>query len=104
MTTLKKEEAGSTRCSPLVFQQIDAHKWRGRLIRPETLVDIECPSREVQAASFGMTIQEGPGPLCELHKWGADKHAARRTSHSSLEDAQRAAMRWARNRFRRKVY
>lgn len=97
-------ESISTRCSPLVFNQVTLHSWRGSLIHPDTLIDQECPARKVEAVNFGLTIKEGPGTLCELHKWGADKHAARRTSHPTLEDAQRAALRWARNRFRRQTY
>ena len=86
--------------SALVFRQMSLREWTGTLLRPSTLIDRENPARPVRAENVGVQITEGPRG-CRLRKWGSDERAARITSHASLEEAQRAALRWAGRRFAR---
>lgn len=91
-------------CSPLVFTQDSMTQWRGQLIRPETLLDTANRARRMAAANFGCFIEHYPtAGSYQLKKWGSAKTAVSYTVHASLEEAQAAAITWAKRRFKRKV-
>lgn len=89
--------------SALVFRQETLTRWTGALLCPDTLIDAENPARAVTAAAFGLRIVEETDDRVCLTKWGADKRAARRTYHATVDDAQKAALRWASRRFQRAI-
>ena len=95
----------TTRTYPaqIVFFEVEnvlgPRRWRGRLLRPSSCIDIET-GRPVRCVPI-FNIEEDPQTgRCAVTIQGGDRGGRRYTSHPNVTLAQKAGIRWAGRRFR----
>jgi len=83
--------------SQLVYTQVAANRWTGRLLNSSASVDAGCHGLPVGDARFDITeLRDG---TCVVLVQGRNVNGRRYRNYPSLDVAQDAGIRWARRRF-----